>query len=228
MWKDFLKIVIKVFCYFFQCNSMLGFSLLLKLTLCWTFYMFGRRDKDGGITGRSQYLANLGTLSVRDRPPLWNQQRGDYQNSDISLSLSSLRGSLTGWRYRLLVDNSGKGVILDPKNTNTPWQQLSLNHRNRKLVRLTSSDCGWKRNLIISCMPLLLGVILQFPQSKVYRLGPCWLRSIISLRQLNWAGCGGERLGGKSLYNVVLVRKFWSFSASPSTEWNEMVLEMEQ
>lgn len=77
--------------------------------------MFGRRDKDGGITGRSQYRANLGKLSVRDQPPLWNQQRGDYQNSDISLSLSSLRGSLTGWRYRLLVDNSGKGVILDPK-----------------------------------------------------------------------------------------------------------------
>lgn len=126
MWKDFLKIVIKVFCYFFQCNSMLGFSLLLKLTLCWTFYMFGRRDKESGITGRSQYLANLGKLSVRDQPPLWNQQRGDYQNSDISLSLSLLRGSLTGWRYRLLVDNSGKGVILDPKTpthhgNNYPW-----------------------------------------------------------------------------------------------------------
>lgn len=178
---------------------MLGFSLLLKLTLCWTFHMFGRRGKEGGITGRSQYLANLGKLSVRDQPPLWNQQRGDYQNSDISLSLknrankwtqretllffslSSLRGSLTGWRYRLLVENGGKVVILDPKNTNTPWQQLSLNHRNRKLVRLTSSDCDWKRNLIITCMPLLLGVILQFPQSKIYRLGPCWLLSITSL-----------------------------------------------
>lgn len=36
-----------------QFSSLLGFGLLLKVTLCWTFRVFGRRK----VRGRSQYLA---------------------------------------------------------------------------------------------------------------------------------------------------------------------------
>lgn len=185
-------------------NAALAFSLLLKLTLMLDC-LEGEKNKTTS-QGRSQYPANPGKLSVRDQPPLWNQQRGDYQMSDISLCLKNrankwtqretllffslslfLHLGLTGWRYRLLVE-AGSGDIGPIKHQHTMATSLPES---------TARWWGWlpQRNPIISCMPLLLGALLQFPQRKVYRFGPCWLLSIISLQQLNWAGCGGGAHG---------------------------------
>lgn len=84
-------------------------------------------------------------------------------------------------------------------------------------------------------LSLLAGLWL-FPQSQVWRLRPCWLASIISLLQLNPAACGGgarsklnKPFGEKSLHNVVFCDKVLICkSASLCTEWDKIVLQMEQ
>lgn len=48
--------------------------------------------------------------SLKNRANKWTQRE-----TLLFFSLSSLRGSLTGWRYRLLVENGGKSGNIGPK-----------------------------------------------------------------------------------------------------------------
>lgn len=182
------------------------------LASCWKLTLMldcleGEKNK-ATPQGRSRYPANPGKPSVRDQPPLWYQQRGDYQMGDISLSLKNRADKWTQRETLLFFSlslSSLRANGMEIQTTGGSWWRSgdigAKKHQHTMATTLPESTARWwgwlpQRNPIISCMPLLSGALLQFPQSKVYRLGPCWLLSIISLQQLNWAGCGGGAHGG--------------------------------
>lgn len=118
------------------------------------------------------------------------------------------------------------GVMLNSQNT--PRHQL-FPALKQETVKATISPIVTEKIDPITLGQIvrtLFAVLWAFTQSDVYRLGPRWLVSIISLLQLNWAGCGGgarskpeKCLGEKSLHNVAFDLEAPRRARHNETEW---------